>query len=323
MAMDENLVGYLLDALEPETKREVEQHVNEHPDARQRLALLRRALAPLESDRDKIDPPAGLWVRTLSRIAENRTQTLPPAPEPVILRAMPVAGRTWWRRADVMVAAGLLLCLSLLLPPGISHLRFRNEVSACQNNLRQFYFALRGYSDSHGGQFPNISEVAAPRRVAGMVVPVLMQEMNGKSPAFNVACPTQNVRAQQYPPLEHFPAMNKDDFERFATEMLGSYAYTLGYRDGERYVAHRADAAHFPIMADRPPQGVEHGVRVNSANHAGKGQNVLFGGGNVRFVTDRFAHPQDDMYSNERGRVAAGVRANDAVLGASNASPDW
>lgn len=322
--MDENLVGYLLDALEPDTRLEVEQYVREQPGARQRLELLRNALAPLECDRDTIEPPVGLWVRTLACIAEHRTQTLPPVPEPVILRATPATGRTWWRRADVLVAAGLLLCVSALLPPGINHLRFRSDRLACENNLKQFYLALSGYGDRHGGQLPNVSEVSAPRRVAGMVVPVLMQEMNGKAPALNVACPTQTVRTPRYPPLEQFPAMNKDDFERFADEMLGSYAYTLGYRDGDRYVGHRADAAHLPIMADRPPLGVENGIAGNSPNHGGKGQNVLYGGGNVRFLADRFVgQPQDDIYANERGRVQAGVRANDAVLGASNASPDW
>ena len=35
--MDENLVGYLLDALDPETQREVEQHLETEPAAQSRL----------------------------------------------------------------------------------------------------------------------------------------------------------------------------------------------------------------------------------------------------------------------------------------------
>ncbi len=322
--MDENLVGYLLDALDPETRREVEEYVRAQPEARQHLELLRRALAPLECDRDTIEPPAGLWVRTLSLIAEHRTLTLPAAPAPVILRAPPAMARTWWRRADVLVAAGLLLCLSALVPPGIGHWRSRSDRLGCENNLKQFYMALSDYSGRHDGQLPNVSEVSAPRRVAGMVVPVLMQEMNGKTPGLNIACPTQKIPTPRYPRLEQFPAMNADEFERLAADMLGSYSYTLGYRDGNRYVGHRADAAHLPIMADRPPLGVEAGNRANSANHGGKGQNVLYGGGNVRFLADRFiGKPSDDIYANEHGRVQAGVHPSDAVLGASNASPDW
>src|SRR5437016_2465224 len=100
--MDENLVGYLLDALEPETREEVEQYVRAQPEARQRLELLRQALKPLECDRDTIEPPPGLWTRTLAHIAQYRPQPVPAAPEPVFLRATPVTGRTWWSRADVM-----------------------------------------------------------------------------------------------------------------------------------------------------------------------------------------------------------------------------
>ena len=54
--MDENLVGYLLDALEPETRAGVEDYLRDHSEARQRLELLRQALQPLECDRDAIEP---------------------------------------------------------------------------------------------------------------------------------------------------------------------------------------------------------------------------------------------------------------------------
>lgn len=322
--MDENLVGYLLDALDPETQRGVERYLAERPEAQKQVELLRQALQPLECDRNSIEPPPTLWLRTLARIAEHRCQTLPAAPEPVILRATPAVSRTWWRRSDIIAAAGVLLCLSLLVPPVLSHWRFRADRLACENNLRQFHFALQSYSDRHGGQLPNVSEVSAPRHVAGMVVPVLVQEMSGQAPAFSLSCPTQGVRRPSVPPLEQFPNMPPAEFDRLAPNMLGSYSYTLGYRDGNRYRTHEASASHLPIMADRPPWGVEEGDPGNSPNHAGRGQNVLFGGGNVRFVTDRFAgNPPDDIFANEHGRVRAGVRASDTVLGASNASPDW
>src|SRR5438128_3848496 len=125
--MDENLVGYLLDVLDPEAQRGVERYLAAQPEAQKQLELLRQALQPLECDRDAIDPPPTLWLRTLGRIAEHRCQTLPAAPEPVILRATPATGRLWWRRSDVLAAAGILLCLSLILPPALSHLRFRSD----------------------------------------------------------------------------------------------------------------------------------------------------------------------------------------------------
>ena len=68
--MDENLIGYLLDALDPETQREVEAYLREHPDGRDRLEHLRRALEPLEADREPAEPRPGLVVRTIGLVAE-------------------------------------------------------------------------------------------------------------------------------------------------------------------------------------------------------------------------------------------------------------
>src|SRR5437899_9172807 len=77
--MDDNLVGYLLGALDGDTHRAVDDYLRSDPDACRKLDRLRRALEPLEADRDDVAPPPGLAVRTLARVAELR---LPPAPAP-------------------------------------------------------------------------------------------------------------------------------------------------------------------------------------------------------------------------------------------------
>ena len=60
----------------------------------------------------------------------------------------------------------------------------------------------------------------------------------------------------------------------------------------------------------------------NSLNHGGGGQNVLYIGGNVRYVTTRTVGiGGDDIYVNLHQRVLAGVTPSDTVLGASDASP--
>lgn len=70
--MRDLLLGYLLDALEPEEKRELERRLSIDPDLRRDLELLRRSLEPLDGSSSLIDPPAGLagrtcdWITSLS-----------------------------------------------------------------------------------------------------------------------------------------------------------------------------------------------------------------------------------------------------------------
>src|SRR5215831_4326792 len=102
--MDENLVGYLLNALDDDVRRGVESYLRTHPEARHKLARLRERLAPLAADRDTIEPPPGLARATLARVQQART--LPAAPR---VSAAQVGSSNWWRRADVLAAAASLL----------------------------------------------------------------------------------------------------------------------------------------------------------------------------------------------------------------------
>ena len=66
--MDDLLLGYALNALDPADRRAVEVRLCDDPAARRRLDLLRRSIAPLAADREEPEPPPGLVARTLERI---------------------------------------------------------------------------------------------------------------------------------------------------------------------------------------------------------------------------------------------------------------
>src|SRR5262249_10480357 len=134
--MDENLVGYLLDALDPQARGEVEAQLASRPQLRERLESLRRTLEPLAADVANPEPPPGLAVRALARIAAYRCQppsrpaaTTPPRHSPRPRRAMP--------RADLLVAACLLVVLAPLAAAGLARLwRDYAHRETCANNLR-------------------------------------------------------------------------------------------------------------------------------------------------------------------------------------------
>src|SRR5207302_3033194 len=105
-ALNENLIGYLLKALDDDTSAKVEAQLQADSDARWRLEQLRLALEPLAADKGQSVPPDDLAVRTIARVAEYCCLHLPSAPAAV---CRPALSRSWWRRADIVVAASLLL----------------------------------------------------------------------------------------------------------------------------------------------------------------------------------------------------------------------
>ncbi len=326
--MEENLVGYLLQSLDPDTHREVDNYLHLHPEARYRLELLERALGPLAADADAAPPP-GLRVRTLARIAEYQCRELPPAPQPTVGQKVGPR-RHPWRLVEMLIAASILLCVVGLSLPLLNKLWYDYQVHACKNNLRLFHQALMGYSELHDHNLPKIQE-GGPVSMAGMFVPIL-NDAGVLGPDLSVDCPTMGRRPPSRQSVEELKRLFKDspaEFRGLVCDLAGCYAYTLGYqeRDATGHYALfglRSDSGDaLPIMADRPPfsPGAIAGPG-NSLNHGGKGQNVLFLDGSVRFCTQRTVGKDgDDIYVNKFNRVEAGQGRWDTVLGASWASP--
>jgi hypothetical protein len=319
--MDENLVGYLLKALEPEEQREVERYLQTHPGADKRLEELQRGLDLLSRDAGDDEPPSWLWVRALARVAEHKCQTLPAAPA-VAAHAAPAGRSGWWRRADVLVAALLLVVIGALVVAWVARFRVDSQVVACQNNLRQFYQALVDYADRNNGDFPRV-EPAPPKNFAGSFVPAL-NEAHMMPPGLSVNCPGDPPRppsALTFGDLDRMYQDRPDEFASTIRGLAGCYAYSLGYRDPgtmRLFGLNSSMDGHIPLMADAPPcQGGNDVLPGNSINHHGKGQNVLCIDGHVEFRTNRTFDP----YLNGAGRVAAGTNPFDSPVARSDAVP--
>jgi hypothetical protein len=189
--------------------------------------------------------------------------------------------------------------------------------NACANNLRKFWVGVEVYSDHNNGEFPRV-EAQGPRGVAGIFVPILRDA--GLIQDVSVGCAASGER----PPanfsvrdVEEMSANSPQQFRRVASDLAGSYAYCLGYREGSTHRGLRRDSGDsLPIMADRSQRSGE----GNSPNHGGKGQNVLYTGGWVRWcVQPNVGINGDDIYLNLNYRVQAGLKRADTVLGASDA----
>jgi hypothetical protein len=323
--LDDNLVGYLLDALDEDTRREVDVYLKTHPSARQKLDRLRLALSPLAADREPEEPPPGLVQATLALVDSERNRALPKAPQ---LARRQAGATSWWRRSELIAASILALVLLGVGSVWIYQSRQQAQIVECQENLEKFYRALVLYSERRSdGAFPRI-ETTGPRSAAGAFVPILADA--GVLPeGVNLTCPSSGQRSAPLQPgqlarLEEAYKQGRADYTELLKELAGSYAYSLGYRDaaGLHGLRRIDDLGHLPILADQPPfTGRGSGGEGNSRNHGSRGQNVLFIDGSVRFVTARTVGPDDDIYLNDHHRVLAGVHSGDSVLGAFDASP--
>src|SRR5262245_27702725 len=150
-----NLIGYLLGALDDDSRRRVEGWIRSDPTATDQLGRLRRALEPLACDRDDPEPPAELVDATIDLVERTRPRSFPFAPRP----STPTGFWSWVLRADVLVAAVLVLVCSGLVAVWLMRTRQQSDIVTCQNNMRRIYGALTAYGERRPDRaFPRVPE---------------------------------------------------------------------------------------------------------------------------------------------------------------------
>ena len=213
-----------------------------------------------------------------------------------------------------MVAASLLICLGALIPTAIAGWQRRAQRSACADNMRKVGVSLTSYSELNdpAGRLPNPAREKEPCNVAGFVLPMLIDA--GVARDMNLCCPGANIPPPYLAAASELRDLPDDEFNRRARYFLGSYAYSLGFRIANQILSPEVGDYPLPILADRPPSdpaGLD--FYLNSPNHNGAGQNVLFTDGHVAFVVAR--RPLgEDLYLNDDGRQEPGNRPRDSVL---------
>ncbi len=293
---DETLIAYLHDDLSPAERAGVDAAAADLAVAT-RLSRFESILTVLRNPRN-VAPPAGLVNRTLAAVA---AQTGPPTVPSTLGRPFPKDEPLFSirRRANVVVAAGIGFLAFGLSIGAVQKARHEASVRSCQNTLRVLHDSLDGYSQTHSGRYPQVGVPGAP--TAGTFT-------------------TKLTEAGYLPPdaLVHCPAI--DLAELGPTNRVG-YTYALGYLTpgGGLIGLRRPDpilgtddrmalSGDFPAVAVAPAGG--------PYSPHGRGQNVLFAGGNVAFVTSAgVGIDGDDVYRNASGQVAAGLYPADGCLG--------
>jgi len=344
--MRENLIGYLLGALDESEAREVEAalsgtarlgdaadgsrlgFVSSAPDLSRELTLLRRAFEPLESDAAPVPVPEGLASRSIELIRNTgrsddcrRDAAALPFRKPAISPApdAPTAPRRRQMLDRVLIAASALAA-SILLAPLLLDSIDQARARRAERNLGVVSQALHGYA-SHHRVFPSPPD-SGPLSRGGLYAPILVSEerlVADDGTLILPGTPLAHSGRFRVPTVEELEAaVGTDEFERMVRTMGGDFGYTLGHRCPDGHLQRNSDRrrADHPLMADAPDDRGR-----ASENHAGGLHHVLFEDGHVKRLFIDEIGGQDHIYHNHHGVVAAGVCEDDAVIGASHHVP--
>ena len=310
--MRDNLLGYLLEALEPHERDAVEQSLERDPRLRAELELLDRGLEPLRADRGHLEAPHGLAQRTCDFVITQATVMLAPAAAPSRMR---------WTMADFVVAAGIVIAASMMFFPALNHSRHLAQMAGCQNNMRQVGVALAGFSQNHGGSLPEVlhrGKIMVPESFASTLAGGhYLPSMSA------LRCPAGGQPAEgsdAIPTVVQIQTARGSEWTRIRRWMDRVYAYTLGYyEDGEYRTPKHVGDSHFVILSDAPNYNCSSRM---SQSHGGGIQNVMFRDLHVKqSCSCKPEGGRDDIFLNGRNQIAPGTDPNDSVVATSRAEP--
>jgi hypothetical protein len=341
--MYDDLLGYLLGALEPHEMRRVARRLRDDPAARDELDRIERALLPLEEAYEPVEPPpSDLVARTMAALpplspAESSAgETHAPATlAPMHSGIEPPSESTvsWMDWVSGSLAVAVLLGLLL---PALAHGRFESRKVACRDQLRQFGTALtRFVTRNQQERLPEVSE-RGREAFAGVYAVRLYDVGLLDDPALRW-CPSQNmpevgprdddgenpqlVGVDNLVTVEQLHRASPEQLKEMQRWLGGHYAYTLGVIEQDRYSSPRFEArSSFAVMSDAPLQTITDGIGPGDrVGHSGVGINVLFEDGRVQFINlSSLDSLPDHPLLNHEGKSEAGVNVDDACL-----APSW
>lgn len=336
--MRDLLVRYLLGELGADERQLLEQQLRDSPDLRQELDYLRGCLRSAEQPEPVLaGPPMGLAERTVDRVTDvaaggpledeaARDRANAQRALAASYAVEPPMSLPNWSLADLTVAGGVFLAVSMLFLPALRQSRDMARRNDCANNLRQLGVLLEKYSENHAGYLP----LVGPTDNAGIFAVRLVTEgyENADGLAKLLVCRSSPLASEiaagriviQFPTSIPFAAGSPEQLVELYRRAGGSYAYAIGYYQGTLYHGLLNDhSPHSPLMADAPNNRL---VDMQSPNHRGSGQNVLMTDGGVHYLrTCTQLGLDDNIYLNADGEPRAAHAKSDAVLIPSEATP--
>ncbi len=309
----DQMLDYTLNQVDDPTRDSLANALSLDPELADRVHRLGRQVRHLLDDRDEIEVPEGLGVRTIAAIERVRAR-------PQTIEFTP--SRTRFRLADFAVAASVFFAAILTLSAPLLRSRMQMDRTVCASNLGRLGVSLGMYKTTHDGH--PLVPASLPVGTYGL----MLQDSKALDDTNILLCPSaaRGRGLLRLPGYDRFRQMAKESPAE-CRDLVGShFAYNVGYHRADMSAAPVSSTAGslMPITADGPGRSSEGRVlNGNSPNHGGRGQNVLYADGHLEWRRNRWVSTQDtDLYLNEAEQHAAGLHAADSAL-MSSASPAW
>lgn len=327
--MREQLIRYLLGELDEDERREVRAMLRDNPELQKELAHLRECFSADQDEADEPLPPRRLAEQITDTISNSdeyeleqiaRSKGMTPTSEPP-------TGILGWSLADLTVAGGVMLAVSMLVFPALRDSREGSRRTVCEHNQAQLGMALARFAANHDSYFPHIGS----KEYAGMFVVRLLMDGYAQSGELEewLLCPAAPVandvragrRLFKIPSSEQLKLMSPIQRAHVAATISPCYAVPLPYRDADGFChdIRNQHSQYAPVFSDASDT-VEDRI---GPNHGGLFIQVLFQDGHVKtFTSNLLPTSGDNIFVNRRGAVSAGDGPNDYVLAPSYIVPD-
>ncbi len=328
---DSTLLGYLLNALEPDDMEAVRIALESSPDVRSRLLALKALLDPLAEDKEVYEPKADLVDRTLAQLpvvvsdtssGELADKSGANSRERLSLPSRLDLVRFDSSLLDVVIATVACLAALALLFPGILGSRELARRDGCCENLRSLGNALASFADRNAQRRLPELEASGPLAFAG-VYSIRLNECGLLEKPESRVCPSYQadlVTDSQIPSSESLRTMNLKELFVVQRTAGGTYAFNMGCRTKESLRPFpMSGRPNIAVMADAPIDDENGEIR---SPHPGDCFNMLFEDGRVWTIRiDRQSVFPDHPFLNRQGMPEAGVDLEDASLGPSYLPP--
>jgi len=327
----QRLLDYQLGLDSPEERRATQELISKDKEISTLNAALEGCIKPLASWQDE-EPPADLAQRTMARIADYKSaKVMAQASAAIaagrsskeIAQAARSAARertarvTWLlgNLRDMVAVAASITLIFMFFSPTVRHAREIAQRQKCATQLQMAGMAMDNYREDNNGYLPTVNQ--QPGEVWWAV------GKNGSGYNSN----TRNIfllAKEGYMPVEAFlcpgaprkrtiriniPPEMLQMMEDFAGRDQINYSFRLILQNENRRMIKSPEAILMsdqnPIFADFDGHKKELDLsnrpalmQVNSPNHKGEGQNVLYIDGRVTFSNGRYVGPGlDDIFT--------------------------